>query len=445
MDNSHHNKQTRVKHPMVRHRVGGWLPKDHRIIERWMDKLLDKVDKDKRTLKQLHPVIVEFKELIDNDPALRMGFTQMFDQVPTKPPYNNDPTLKPQIRDYDTMLKAFDCIITHSLEYEDNDLVGFPINAILDWPMGTVAGLHTFTVDKLNVQFKKMLAVWFEYLSSEDSRYVLTTADNGWFGPKASEAMPDFIDTFECDPSVPYYGFKSWDDFFTRSFRKDVRPIYCPDNNSIINSACESAVYRISYDVKITDKFWLKGEPYSLHDMLYHDEYTPQFVGGTVYQAFLSALKYHRWASPVNGTIERVVQIPGTYYAESPAMGFENPDGPDPAAPNLSQGYITSLAARALIWIKADNSDIGLMGFLAVGMCEVSTCEVTVNPGDKVKKGDQLGMFHFGGSTHCLIFRPETKITFDPQVIPTPENDADVLLNAPIAWVGDGVPYWDGK
>ncbi|THU95852.1 hypothetical protein K435DRAFT_859118 [Dendrothele bispora CBS 962.96] len=109
--------RTQMKQPIVGHRVGGWLPRDHRVVERWMDKLLQKVDRDNRTFKQLHPVIVKF-----NDPALHMGFTQMFDQVPTKPPYNNDPTLKPQIstsiRDYDTILKSFDYIITHSLEYE---------------------------------------------------------------------------------------------------------------------------------------------------------------------------------------------------------------------------------------------------------------------------------------------------------------------------------------
>ena len=87
----------RVKEPLVKHRIGGWLPRDHRIIEEWIDRLLQKIDRDARSFHQLHPFIVEFKELIDNDPTLRMGFTQMFEQVPHKPPYNNDPTLKPQV------------------------------------------------------------------------------------------------------------------------------------------------------------------------------------------------------------------------------------------------------------------------------------------------------------------------------------------------------------
>jgi phosphatidylserine decarboxylase len=53
------------------------------------------------------------------------------------------------------------------------------------------------------------------------------------------------------------------------------------------------------------------------------------------------------------------------------------------------------------------------MCVIAVGMAEVSSCEITVKKGDHVNKGDQLGMFHFGGSTHCLVFRPGVNLTFD--------------------------------
>ena len=53
------------------------------------------------------------------------------------------------------------------------------------------------------------------------------------------------------------------------------------------------------------------------------------------------------------------------------------------------------------------------MCVLAVGMAEVSTCEITVYEGQRVIKGEQLGMFHYGGSTHCLIFRPEVQLEFD--------------------------------
>ncbi len=55
------------------------------------------------------------------------------------------------------------------------------------------------------------------------------------------------------------------------------------------------------------------------------------------------------------------------------------------------------------------------MAFIAVGMVEVSTCEITVRAGQRVTKGEQLGMFHFGGSTHCLLFRKAANVRGFPQ------------------------------
>ncbi|KAK0471498.1 phosphatidylserine decarboxylase-like protein [Armillaria novae-zelandiae] len=409
---------------LVRHRIGGWLPRDHQVFQRWLSKKIAQVDADPQPF---HPVIREFQDLIERDAEIYMDFHQMFDQVPTKPPYDNDPTGTCQVRDYMHMLALFNKIITEAPDFEEADynvgLVGFPINAILDWPMGTPAGLTAF--------FKRMFDVWAAFLTSSASCYVLTTDTTGWFGPNASAAMPNFTQTYVCDPTAQYYGFKSWDHFFTRLFQPGVRPVMFPDDDRIVISACESTVYKMAFDVKALDTFWLKGEPYSLNHMLNNDVLAPQFVGGTVYQAFLSATKYHRWHSPVNGTVVKTVMIPGTYYAESPAMGFLNPEGPDPGAPNLSQGFITAIATRSLVFIQADNPSIGLMCFIAVGMAEVSTCQVTVQEGQVLKKGDEMGMFHFGGSTHCLVFRPGTTVTFNPDY---PVN-ADVPLHAPIATI----------
>ena len=65
----------------------------------------------------------------------------------------------------------------------------------------------------------------------------------------------------------------------------------------------------------------------------------------------------------------------------------------------------SATATRAIIFIEADDAEIGLMAFIGVGMAEVSMCQITVTDGQRVKKGEQIGMFHFGGSMHCLLFR----------------------------------------
>lgn len=64
-------------------------------------------------------------------------------------------------------------------------------------------------------------------------------------------------------------------------------------------------------------------------------------------------------------------------------------------------------------------------------MDEVSTCEITVKEGQHVEKGDETGMFHFGGSTHCLIFRPGVKL----QGFPQPGRSENVPVRSKLATV----------
>jgi len=415
------------------YRVGKWLPSDVAHLSNFIQKISAEAELRPRPL---HPVIAQFKELIEADAEIFMLFNLMFEEVPLKPPYNKTPTQQPQVRNYNHFLQLLNVIMTKAPEFNETGLVGFPINALLDWPMGTSAGYAAFLNQKINQQFKNVLCEWAKFLGSKDSTYVLSKdPTSGWFGRDAMKAMPNFDTEFQCDPEKEHHGFTSWDDFFTRQFRPGQRPIAGIDDDSIITNACESAPYRIAHHVKETDPFWIKGQPYSLRHMLNNDSFTEQFIGGTVYQAFLSALSYHRWHSPIDGTIVKAYVIDGTYYSEPLCEGFANPDGPDPSAPNNSQGYITEVATRALIFIKADNPAIGTMCFMPVGMAEVSTCQITVYEGQHVKKGDQLGMFHFGGSTHCLIFEPSVNLEFDMHGQQPSLNSNNIPINSRIATV----------
>lgn len=56
-------------------------------------------------------------------------------------------------------------------------------------------------------------------------------------------------------------------------------------------------------------------------------------------------------------------------------------------------------------------------------MAEVSSCEFTVKEGDEITKGQEVGMFHYGGSSHCLVFQPGVDLNF---VHPPPWDTADV-------------------
>ncbi|KAJ3567761.1 hypothetical protein NP233_g6154 [Leucocoprinus birnbaumii] len=139
---------------------------------------------------------------------------------------------------------------------------------------------------------------------------------------------------------------------------------------------------------------------------------------------------YHRWHAPVSGMIIKVLHISGTYYAISPTTGFHGEDCGELAL-DKSQAFLSSAATRMIILIEAENTSIGLMAFIAIGMAEISSCEETVKVGERVKKGDELGTFHYGGSSYCMIFRPATEIMFDERVTTgLDDGETKVLVNS---------------
>ncbi len=406
--------------------AGKWMPKDQKTLAYWLEKIMEKAEKDTGPLK---PVVEDLKNFIENDAEAYMFFTQMFSEVPGS--RTKSPSGLPQVRDYQHMLRLFNVILTHAPSFAEDGLVGFPFNAILDWSMATVGGWAAFINEKVNTHIQAILNEWGTFLRSPESTYVLTDDPrHGWFGADAHKEMPTFATDFVCDPGKPHYGFKSWDDFFIREFRDGVRPVAEPDNDAVIANACESAPFAIARNVQLRDQFWIKAQPYALQFMLNNDPLAKKFVGGTIYQAFLSALSYHRWHSPISGRVVKTVVIPGSYYSESRSVGF------DPSAPNDSQGYLAEVATRAAIFIEADNPDIGLMCFLAIGMAEVSTCDITVYQGQHIRKGQETGMFHFGGSTYCLIFGPHVNIDFDLHGQKPGLESSNININARLATVG---------
>ncbi|KAF2140798.1 uncharacterized protein K452DRAFT_273624 [Aplosporella prunicola CBS 121167] len=448
----HGKREEDIPHEHRLHRVGDWLPGDHRVHKEWLSGIIDHVDSNP---KDLHPVLKEFQDLIENNSRVYCLVSSMFEQIPTKKPYARDPTGAKQIRDYPHMLQLLNHLMTTAPHWNDKSekvgMVGLPINAVLDWPMGTPSGFALFMDPDVNAMLKKVLNAWGEFLQSENSaKQALNESSSGWFSTtgksdltavsnKAASQSHNFEDIFDCDPSKPYHGFKSWDNFFTRTFKEGVRPVASPDDDNVIANSCESKPYDCQYNCKLRDKFWIKGQPYSVLDMLAHDKLALKFDGCTVYQAFLSALSYHRWHAPVSGKITKAYVKDGTYYSEPLFEGIGDPanksgDKIDMGGETTCQGYLTATATRAIIFIEADNPAIGLMAFLGVGMAEVSTCEITVKEGQHVKKGDEIGMFHFGGSTHCLMFRKGV----DVQGFPEPGREENVPVRSQVAVVKNG-------
>ncbi|KAK3068525.1 hypothetical protein LTR53_013837 [Teratosphaeriaceae sp. CCFEE 6253] len=431
-----------------KNKPGAWLPADHRIQKEWLGEQIKQAHDNK---KELLPVLQDFKDFIEGNPRIYMYFNSMFEEVPRRDPYNKDPVGHKQIRDYHHMLEVLNHTFGSAPYWTDAaahvGMVGVPMCAVFDYPMGTPSGYAAFLDPEVNVHLKKILNEWGKFLLTPKSAEVLGNHTQGWFSEHGVKDMMDVANapygsqhTFEDffvvpDAKAKNHGYKSWDHFFTRQFKDEVRPVASPDDDNVIANACESKVFNVARNVKLRDKFWIKGQPYSIRDMLAEDPLAMEFGGGTVYQAFLSALSYHRWHSPVSGTIKKAFVQDGTYFSEPLFEGLGDPGTTeiDKGGITTGQGYLSALATRAIIFIEADNPAIGLMAFIGIGMDEVSTCEITVKEGQHVKKGEQTGMFHFGGSSHCLLFRKHVNVEFLQDI--HPGRDANVPVRSHLATI----------
>ncbi|KAH8685338.1 Phophatidylserine decarboxylase-domain-containing protein [Ilyonectria robusta] len=409
------------------HKPGAWLPADHRIHQEYLRRVITHVDE---TPQQLLPVIEEFQQLIETTPRIYMYFVQMFDEASRRKPYVRESNVAAQMRDHHHMLQVLNHILSQAPQWSDAEagvgMIGVPMCAVFDYEMGTPSGHAAFLDPDVNRMMKKLLNEWGKYLQTPESASVLGDDRLGWFGKTGMADLMEvanapnkssfkFEEMYICDPSAEHYGFKSWDDFFTRRVHDSARPVAHPNDDSVIANACESTTFHAQHGVKLRDEFFNKGQPYSVLDMLAHDPLASAFEGGTVYQAFLSALSYHRWHAPVSGTVRRAFVQEGTYFSVLLSEEVGEPDVSETGVEG-AQGYLSAMATRGIIVIEADNADIGLVAFIAIGMEEVSTCEITVREGQHVVKGDETGMFHFGGSTYCMLFQKGVELEGLPEV-----------------------------
>lgn len=88
----------------------------------------------------------------------------------------------------------------------------------------------------------------------------------------------------------------------------------------------------------------------------------------------------------------------------------------DPLAMEKSQGYLTAVTIRALIFIEASDLRVGLICLIAVGMGEVSSYDATIRTGGHVEAGNEIGTIHYEGLSHYFVFGNKVDVHFVQQV-----------------------------
>jgi phosphatidylserine decarboxylase len=406
-------------------RMAGYLPRDRGAVDEYA-KTLRKEALAKRKKRRKgdpewkSPAVAAFADLIRRDGIVRMYVDEMIrEQAPGHA----------SVHDAEEMLATLEHIVETAPLYNPNPKKQnfFPMSSLFAYMMMTTAGYAAFRYPAINDAVNAVLAEWCRFLDSPESTYVLNTGKYGWLSPPAYKQyeLQEFVIP---DPKAPHWGWTSYNDFFHREIKAEARPLAGPGDPKVVVSANDGTIYNIARKVKLLDRFWVKGQPYSLLNMLGGEEQATPFVGGDVFQSFLSGANYHRWHAPVAGTV-RYTRVDALTFTEAESAG------PDPGAGILSLGYETATNTRGLVFIDADDKKIGTVCVMPIGITEISSVRFSVEQGQHVDKGGELGYFSYGGSTLAVVFQPGAirKFTTKNPHGKEPDNGPPIDVNAQIA------------
>lgn len=398
--------------------IAGYLPRDRSAVDEFQKDLKKQIEGKKKPYTKS---VAELAKLIELNGVVRMYVNLMIEQQPAD---------HKTVDSIPNMLAMLNQIITTAPEYnpDPNKLNNFPVSTLFTYLMMTPAGEAVFRNEAFNAAIANVLRGWCKFLDSGKSLYVLNEGPEGWLSQSAYwyNKLYEFVIP---NKSKPHWGWKSFNDYFHREIKAECRPIAGPDDPKVVVSANDGTVYSIATNVQLLDQFWLKAQPYSLINVL-NNHYVDRFIGGTVFQSFLSGADYHRWVAPIAGTVRKTQVVDGLMFSDAESAG------PDPTAATYSQGYEASVNTRGLVFIESKDKNIGIVCVIPIGITEISSVTITAKEGDKVKKGDELGYFSYGGSSMCLVFQPGA---IDYFTVPNrssgtnPDDGPPIRVNAQIA------------
>lgn len=359
----------------------------------------------------------------------------------------------PRIKDKETILKAFNTLLKQAPEFVDNELVGLPFSAFVVGIDPTLSGTTLFRLPMFNEKMGKILNEWHKFLDTKKSNVGFRVNGKQWLS-RAAKKQYDFPIWQKDSEKLPYW--KSWNSFFTRTFKnKDKsRPIASPDTNKVAISPNDGSLFRWERDISAKDVFWFKDMKYSLSDILSSPDPKQQeiidqhklvklFTGGYIFQTYLNPYNFHRWWVPVNGTVLfKPLAIPGFFFNKLVIPDFGG-------ATTASLPYLAQVNARGLIVFKTE--DYGHVCCIPLGMSEVSTItfDKKMKKNATVKKGQEMGMFNYGGSSFATIYEKlpnkllyfvnDKGVPYDQQPV-LPKGSAGTGGEA--TWIGSQIGIW---
>jgi len=230
--------------------------------------------------------------------------------------------------------------------------------------------------------------LWVETVKHPSlSRAAGWLADRPLPRPILERIIEAWVQAYDVDMSiadVPHEGFATLDAFFTRRLTPGARPIeHDPD---MVVSPADSVLKnlgRVDARGRIPE---VKARTYSVAQLLGGATSEAPFVGGLYGVYYLSPRDYHRVHAPVSGEVRSVTVLPGASYPVN-ALGVRRVEG---------------LFVKNKRTVFTLDTDLGQIALVMVGATNVGRITASVAPGERVDKGQELGIFHLGSTVVLL-------------------------------------------
>ncbi|KAK5992533.1 Phosphatidylserine decarboxylase proenzyme 2 [Cladobotryum mycophilum] len=224
---------------------------------------------------------------------------------------------------------------------------------------------------------------------------------------KSKKQIKGFVDSYginmnEFEPS-DLNAYDTFEDFFIRTHKSGSRPITDQENNSLATVVADSRVV-VYNSVDEAKKLWIKGNDFSISNLVMDMKLGEHFSGAAVASFRLSPQDYHRFHSPVTGKIKLFRSIPGDYYQVDPIA---------------LRSKVDILTRNRREYVIIETEEFGDVLFVAIGATDVGSVQIHDHwqeAGSEIKKGDEIGLFQFGGSSVVVAFQ-RGRIKFDHDLV----------------------------
>lgn len=199
--------------------------------------------------------------------------------------------------------------------------------------------------------------------------------------------VPSFVKKNHIDLGIyERQEFDSYNAFFTRKIKAEQRPIN--DQKNVLISPSDGKV--TAYPITQKGRFWIKHTQYTAAQLLKDERLAERYMGGWIYVIRLTVDDYHRYCYVADGRKSRQRKIRGVLHTVNPVANDYYP--------------IYKMNSREYCLLKT--KELGTILLMEVGALMVGKISNHEEDSAQVKRGDEKGMFEFGGSTIVVMTEP---------------------------------------